>query len=272
MENLIFLLIIPICLVSYSGLKDVVFKEKYIFNTDEILINKEYFRLITSGFLHANWLHLAFNMLALSSFGSFIIIKYGLINFSLLFLGSLLGGSLLSLFIHRNHENYRALGASGAVSGIIFSTIVSEPFSKVSFLLLPAGFPAWGIGIAYIIISIYGIKKNNDNIGHDAHLGGAVFGIIGTLFINPQSFSDNFWVYALLGIPSIGFILFIVKNPTYLMFDSLSINSYIPKTNKVFKEVNNEEEVNRILDIINKDGIEKLSKRDKNKLDNLSKK
>lgn len=271
MDNSILFLIVPIAIISYNGIRDFSFREKYIFNIDRILLNKEYFRLISSGFLHGNWVHLIFNMLALESFGRFIILKFGGIDFIVIYFGSLICGGLLSLYIHRNHYDYEALGASGAISGLIFSTIVSEPFSRISFFLIPIELPSWGVGIIFIIVSIVGIKKGIGKIGHDAHLGGAIFGIIATMLIDPDSLKNNIWVYLLLGLPSIGFTLFIIKNPNYLLADSISFKSYLPQKKRNSKGLSKEEEIDKILDKINEKGFENISEKEKKKLKKLIK-
>ena len=207
-------------LFTYKGLRDRDFLEKYLFAIDPILIDKDYKRLITSGFLHANWMHLAFNLFGLLSFSAIIELLFGPVKFLLLYFGSMLGGSLLALFVHRNHADYSALGASGAVSGVIFSYIILDPTGRLSFILIPIDFPAWAMGVAFVVISIFGMKSQRDNIGHDAHLGGAVIGALMTIAMYPSVLSQNLWIIALLLLPSIAFIILIVRNPNVLLIDN----------------------------------------------------
>ena len=117
---------------SYKGFRDMGYFERYVFDVDKILIDKEYRRLISSGFLHGGWFHLGLNLIALISFSAAVESQLGPGLFTLIFFVSLIGGNLLSLYIHRNHGDYSALGASGAVSGIIASSII---LLKSSFLL-----------------------------------------------------------------------------------------------------------------------------------------
>jgi membrane associated rhomboid family serine protease len=251
MESILFLLIIVIGIVSYKGFNDVIFREKHLFHVDRILVAKEYFRVISSGFLHAEWIHFAFNVMALSSFGAYSISVFGLWGFFLIYFGSLIGGGILSLYVHRNHGDYRALGASGAVFGVMFSAVVSAPFSKIGFVLIPIGFPAWLMGLVFIGLSIWGIKRKVGNIGHEAHLGGAIIGIV------------------LTGIPSIGFVIFIIKKPTYLMFEEIKGRSYVsPRYGK--EEPNSQKQIDDLLDKIGKKGYDRLSKKEKDRLNELS--
>ncbi len=266
---MVILLVILVGIISYKGFNDVVFNTKYIFDVDRILIAKEYFRMVSSGFLHANWIHFGFNMITLSSFGILSMTWFGFWGFCLIYFGSLIGGNLLSLYVHRNHGDYRAYGASGAVFGVVFSFIVMSPFAEFSFVLIPVGFPAWLMGLAYVGVSIWGIKKKVGNVGHEAHLGGAITGVLITALLSPSSVYTNLWIYALLGIPSIGFVFFVVKNPTYLMFEEISMSSYVlPLSRK--GGMNPQEEVDKLLDKIGAKGYASLSKKEKNRLSELS--
>lgn len=264
------LIIVVIAFTTYKGLSDTMFKEKYIFHTDAILMGKEYHRMITSGFLHGDWFHFAFNAVALSSFGAFAMYAFGTIGFLFLFFGSMIAGSALSLFVHRNHGDYRALGASGGVFGLLYSTIVVAPFSKLSIMLLPFQFPSWAFGLVLVVLSIIGIKKRIGNIGHDAHLGGAVFGMILTAVLKPSSVSENLWAYALLGVPSIAFIIFIIKNPSYLLVDSMSVKPFLPKSPKLKPKRSEQEELDYLLEKIASKGLGKLTAKEKKRLDELS--
>lgn len=271
MESVIYLLIAIIFLISYQGFKDPAFRGKYIFDVDQILVHNEYHRVFTSAFLHSDWYHLIFNTLALSSFGVFVLMLYGIKNFALIYLVSLIGGGLLSLYFHRNHGDYRALGASGAISGVIFSTIFISPTSEISFLFIPIGFPAWAFGAAFVVFTIWSIKKSSDNIGHEAHLGGAIFGMITTSLIDPELLSTNYWVFGLLMIPCIIFLIFVYKNPEYLLVESSSVKPFINITKSHSPKTENpEEQLNYLLDKISSQGIDSLTAKEKRKLEELS--
>jgi len=269
-EIVLSILSVVIGLFTYKGLRNYAYKEKYIFHTDSILIAKEYYRIVSSGFLHGDWIHFAFNIFALYSFGLYTMQVFGIPKFFLIFFGSLIFGSLLSLYVHRNQGDYRALGASGAVFGIMYATIVFDPLSSISFIMIPIEFPSWLLGVVFIFISILGVKKGIGKIGHDAHLGGAVFGIIATAILAPQTLINNWWIYGLLGIPTIAFILLIIRDPSYLLVENFDLKPF--QRTKVSNSTNsNQEELNNLLDKISNGGIDKLTKKERKRLDELSK-
>jgi membrane associated rhomboid family serine protease len=194
-------------LVSMKGFSDFNFREKYLFNIGAIR-RGEQIRMISSAFLHANPPHLIFNMLTLYFFADSVIFALGTINFIIIYVGSLLIGNLLSYFFHKDEYHYSALGASGAVSGILYAAILLNPEMKLAFIFLPIPIPAYIFGIGYLLYSIYGMRAQNDNIGHDAHFGGAVGGYLITLFIAPFLLETSTLMVILLAIPII--ILFVM--------------------------------------------------------------
>src|SRR5258708_56222 len=126
--------------VSYLGFRSAAVEEKYIFEPEKILAWKEYYRVVTSGFLHADWRHLLLNMISLYLFGNAIEGYFGRWEFLLIYFGAIVGGGLLSLYVHRHHQ-YRAYGASGGVCGIIFAHILLFPGSGVAPFFLPFYMP-----------------------------------------------------------------------------------------------------------------------------------
>ena len=198
---------------SFRGFGNRLFLEKYLFHVGSILGNNEYYRLFTSGFLHANIPHLAFNMLALYSFSQGIGRVIGILDFVLLYFGSLLAGNLLALQINRNNPGYRALGASGAVSGVIFASILMYPGGSISFLFLPIAIPSWLFGIGFVLVSIYGIRSGLGNLGHEAHLGGAIAGVLISLLIEPRLVLARPLLLAALIVPSAASLILLVKRP-----------------------------------------------------------
>jgi membrane associated rhomboid family serine protease len=121
------LLVVVTCVISYKGFNNSVLREAYAFDVDRIMIGKDYVRLISSGFLHTGWTHLIFNMIALYLFGSTLEPSIGGIKILLIYFTSLVGGNLMALLIHKNHGDYTSVGASGAVNGIVFSSIALFP-------------------------------------------------------------------------------------------------------------------------------------------------
>src|ERR1700744_3993165 len=120
---IILLLIVANVVVSYKGFKSASFFERYCFEVDRILLYKDYKRLITAGFLHVDWNHLILNMVSLLIFSGAMTSSLGPLEFILVYFVSLIGGNALALVIHRNHADYRAVGASGAVCGVMFAAI-----------------------------------------------------------------------------------------------------------------------------------------------------
>jgi membrane associated rhomboid family serine protease len=159
--------------------------------------------MFSSAFLHVDIMHLAFNMFTLYMFAPFVIDGVGSLFFVYLYFGSLIAGNLLTLFFHNNDYYYRAVGASGAVMGIIYSAILLEPNLYVYGFV-----PGYVFGFAYLLFSIYGMKAKKDNIGHVAHFGGAVGGFIITLAKFPYFISTETITVVALLIPII--ILFVL--------------------------------------------------------------
>lgn len=191
MSQILIVLIVANVLASMKGFNDRVFFDRYKFQVGKIKVGEQ-LRMVTSAFLHADWVHLGFNMYALWLFGSLVIRKFSPTNFLLIFFGSLLAGSMYSFYRHQKDNYYSAIGASGAVSGIMFSGIMLYPHETYRFIFFPfISFPAWALGIGYLIYSIYGMKKQLGNIGHSAHLGGAIGGFVLTLFLRPSVYSNS---------------------------------------------------------------------------------
>lgn len=195
-------------LFSMKGFKDYSFFEKYKFNTGAVR-RGEQIRLLSSGFLHVNTAHLFFNMLTLYFFAAIVVGLLGTINFLIIYLGSLILGNLLSFYFHKDDLNYTAVGASGAVSGILYSAILLQPGMSLYMFFIPIPIPAYIFGIGYLLYSIYGMRAQNDNIGHDAHFGGAIGGYVITLAMAPVLFQTNLLMVGLLAIPIV--VLFILN-------------------------------------------------------------
>jgi membrane associated rhomboid family serine protease len=194
-------------IVSFKGFDDIHFFRKYEFHIGSIRAGEQ-LRMLTSAFLHADIAHLAFNMLTLYFFAPTVISYLGNANFLLVYFGSLLFGSLLTLLMHKNDYSYRAIGASGAVTGVLYSAILFQPDMSLYMFFIPIPIPAYIFGIGYLLYSIYGMKAKNDNIGHTAHFGGAIGGYLITLIKEPHMFTDNTQMVLLLAIPIV--ILFVM--------------------------------------------------------------
>lgn len=189
-------------LFSLKGFNDYNFFEKFKFHIGGIQ-RGEQVRMVSSAFLHANMQHLLFNMLSLFFFANAVIYRLGVVNFVLIYVASLIVGNLLSYYFHKDEYHYSAVGASGAVMGIVYAGILLNPSMTINFIL-----PGWLFGVGYMLYTIYGMVKKNDNIGHDAHFGGAIGGYLLTLFLAPSLLQTSLMMVILLAIPIV--ILFIM--------------------------------------------------------------
>ncbi len=204
-DIVVIVIILANVIVSLKGLNDFSFFERYKFNIGGIR-RGEQLRMLASGFLHVDLMHLFFNMFTLYFFAPVVLNSLGNVKFLVVYFGSLFVGNLFSLFFHKDEYHYSAVGASGAVSGVLFSSILFEPERSI---LMPFPMPGYLFAIAYLLFSIYGMKSRTGNIGHDAHFGGAVGGYVVTLILAPYLFQENPLMIGLLAIPII--ILFVMQ-------------------------------------------------------------
>ncbi len=195
-------------LVSIRGFNDQVFFERYKFSIGGINAGQKE-RTLTSGFLHVDFAHLLFNMFTLFFFANVVITWFGPTKFVIIYFISLLAGSLLALSFHKNEPFYSAVGASGAVTGVLYAAILLEPDMRLGIMFIPIPVPAYVLGIGYLLYSIYGMKNRVGNIGHSAHFGGAIGGYLTTLLFRPSLFMTDTLMVILLAIPII--ILFVLE-------------------------------------------------------------
>lgn len=193
------IIIVATVAASVISMDNHALKDKLMFNAYMINKQKQWYRLFTSGFIHADWLHLAFNMFSLYMFGgavermysdSYVYGEKGPLLFILLYISSLATSSLYSYEKHKNNVYYNALGASGAVSAVIFAFIVLAPTQKLMLLILPIPIPAYLFGLIFLGIEYYLGKRGQSNIGHDAHFWGAVYGVLFTIALKPSLAMD----------------------------------------------------------------------------------
>lgn len=208
-------IIIGITLViSMKGFQDYAFFEKYKFNVAAVQ-RGEYIRLLSAGFLHGSWMHFFFNMLTLYFFAPAAIQTFGELGFLLVYFGSLLLGNIFCLYLYKNVPYYSAIGASGAVSGILFAVIGIAPFIGIYFFFIPVAIPGYIFGLAYFGYSVYMMlnPSQNDNIGHAAHIGGAVFGLVYVIAVAPDTALSHALQLGIMALPLIylGYQIFVKK-------------------------------------------------------------
>jgi membrane associated rhomboid family serine protease len=255
---------------SFIGFRDPAFAEKFIFSPTEILACKQYYRLFTSAFLHADPYHLLNNMVTLFLFGRILEGAVGPAQFLLIYFAAIIGGSLLSLWLHRHHE-YRAHGASGGVCGVMFSYVAMYPQSRIfAHMFIPM--PAWAYGIIFLIASFVAMRRGTDNIGHDAHIGGAVIGLWTTGALQRWAVVENlYWFLALSAVSAVLFI-YCLKNPMFLPLSSFTGGWTLPKrkTRAAPPERNETLEVDAVLEKISRNGFDSLTREEKALLDRVS--
>jgi membrane associated rhomboid family serine protease len=194
-------------IISLKGFKDYDFFERYKFNIAGIR-RGEQIRMFSSGFLHVDYSHLLFNMLTLYFFAPVVVMNIGIVKFLLIYLASLIVGNMLSFYFHKDEYHYSAVGASGAVMGVLYASILLYPEMSLFIFFIPIPIPAWIFGIGYLLYSLYGMRSRLGNIGHDAHFGGAVAGYVLTLLFVPSLLQTDLWIVLLLAVPII--ILFVL--------------------------------------------------------------
>ncbi|MEL6857106.1 MAG: rhomboid family intramembrane serine protease [Pseudomonadota bacterium] len=190
LSPVIVLLIAGNVLASFYALSNTKFMERNLFHVGPILQNQEWHRLVTSGFLHGGFLHLFVNMYVLFMFGSDVEQQLGTVGFVIVYFAALLGGNAWALLENKTKPSYRALGASGATSGILMSFILFEPFRGLMIFPIPFFMPAVVIGLLFLVGSAILAQRENKTIGHEAHLGGALAGIVATILIKPSALSN----------------------------------------------------------------------------------
>lgn len=185
-------------LVSYKAFQDSSLKWRFMFNAYEIKRKKEWYRFFSHGLIHADWVHLGLNIYVLYLFGGKVEHEFikefgmvrGIVNYLLLYIGGLAVSSFYSYAKHQDNPNYNSLGASGAVSAVVFASIALFPMDKLGIILIPFYIPGVIFGALYLLYSNYMAKKQMDNIGHDAHFWGALFGFVITFVFNPSLLSS----------------------------------------------------------------------------------
>ena len=197
LPSIVFALVLINILVSVIGFKNPSFFNKYQFQMSKIKAGEQ-IRMWTSGFLHVDFNHLFINMLSLYLFAGYVVNSLGELKFLALYLTSLYFGNFLSFRYHNKQDDYTAVGASGAVSGVVFSSVLLYPEMKMMLLFLPIPLPGYIMATLYLVYTIYGMRKQRDNIGHTAHFGGAIAGLLATIAFVPGVMIDSGFTLVIL--------------------------------------------------------------------------
>ena len=188
-----YIIIAVTVIVSFLSFSNRSLFDKLLFDPYRIFHQRQYYRFLTHGLVHADWMHLGINMFVLLSFGRMVEDVFmgifgngkGMYFYLLLYIGGLLLSSTPSFGKHKNNAWYTAVGASGAVSAIVFASILISPLSGIRFIFIPFDIPAFIFGLLYLGYSAYMAKRGQDNIGHDAHFYGALFGLLFPILLKP---------------------------------------------------------------------------------------
>lgn len=158
---------------------------KFMLHPYSVSKGNKVFTLITSGLIHADWMHLFFNLFTFYAFAFMLEQMMGSWQFGLMYFIALILSDLPTVFKHKDDFHYNSLGASGAISAVLFSYILYNPLSKIYIMFIPIGIPAVAFGGLYLIYCAYASKNSRDNINHDAHFFGALTGLIFTVIFVP---------------------------------------------------------------------------------------
>lgn len=189
--SLTLLFIISTCIVSFVAFSNRALLDRLLLDARAVEQQGEYWRTLTSGWVHADFFHLFVNMYSFWSFGAVIEYNLGPVILAVIYLGGILGGSLLALAVHRG-ENYRALGASGGVCAIIFASVVAGGDFSISLMFIPIGIPAKVFAFLFLGWTWFGMRrKGSDGIGHDAHFAGALVGVGVILVLAPGIIAES---------------------------------------------------------------------------------
>lgn len=188
------IIIIITALISITAFRNEKVMNDLIFYPPAVSAHNQYYRFITCGFIHADIAHLAFNMISLYLFGRFVEDQFtdifgsgGRMLYLTLYILALIVSLLPTYFKNRNNPHYRSLGASGAVSAVVFAGLMIAPYVKVGFFFIPPIIPGFVFGPLYLIISAYLDRKGGDNINHSAHIWGALFGVAFLIIVGAVS-------------------------------------------------------------------------------------
>lgn len=271
----VILLLLANVVFSFKGFRNKYFFHKYQFIVEKVLLQRQYWRVITAGFLHVGWGHLVVNMLSFYFFAADLVYVVPAWQLFLIYFASLTGGQLFALFIHRHHGDYSAVGASGAVAGVVFAAIAYTPDMYVNILGI-LSLPGWLYAIGYIFISIYGIRSQSDNIGHEAHLAGAVTGLLVMIALHPAILQVHYLYIAAILLPCIFFIYIVLTRPYILLIRNNFFRQHQPYRSiddqYRIDKARREKQVDAILEKIQRKGMISLTSEERRTLEEYSNK
>lgn len=208
--------IIFICIVLAIGKRILPsLLSRYGLTVDRILEKSQYYRLWSALWIHDHWTQLLLNTLVLLGFGYATEGPLDTPNFLFVFLVSAVGGNLLALYVSRDDQSGQshAVGAAGGISGVLMASLTLSPSLTLSVSSLPIVLPLWPLAVAFLAVSIFAIKPDHGTTNHDAHLGGAIVGLLLSPVVAPESLQTTLWLAAALLLPSVVLFYALVKAP-----------------------------------------------------------
>lgn len=264
-------------LVTWRAFQDRALLERLVFRPERVLLGREYHRLFSSALIHADWWHFGFNAFALWMFGGLIEGAVGWRMLLAVYVGAILGGSLLALVVHLHHA-YAALGASGGVSGAVFAATFFFPDMRVSLLFLPISAPAWISALVFIAISFFGSRQRWGNIGHEAHLGGALAGLAIAMIAYPGLVARVDWRMGVVIAAGVTSLVLLLKFPQGVGGRLLAGSAGEHKSNIRYQDYDRARERNArrarldaLLERIAQRGMHSLTAAERRELEELSK-
>jgi membrane associated rhomboid family serine protease len=272
-------LIVVTAVVSWRCFVDQTVENRLSFKPRPILAYKEYYRLVSSAFVHADLIHLLLNCATLYAFGEDIEFAYGAPLLLGIYFSSIIGGSLLSLWMHRHHE-YCAVGASGGVCGVMYASIFLFPGQEIAPGIFPIFLPGYLYGLVYLVTSYYALRRHSGKIGHDAHIGGAIVGLFFAMAFYPSYFLASPILLTLIVCCSLGILYRLYTDPLWLerIPQLIQRQQYKPNIRyqryddpkEVMTQSKARKEIDALLDKVSQKGFASLSEKEKERLKKLS--
>ena len=268
--------------ISTRGLIDHSWIDRYGLVVDKILNNREYGRLWSASWVHTHWSHLLLNLLMLYCIGFGIDWHISVASFLFLFLMSQLGGNLIALLTYRDDRSGQcdAVGAAGGVSGLLFASIALFPSLTVAVPVVGLTVPVWPLAIMFLAVSIFTLRPYSGTMIHDAHLGGAIVGLLLTPLVAPEILQNTLWMAIGILTPTVILFYALVKAPENIttksflppadVFESWEIEEFTDGGHYALDYLSLEDEMNALLDKINQYGYHSLNHYELERLQSIS--
>lgn len=269
-ETITFLLLIVLGFTTWQGLNQPGVMEKYLFSTEAIRFRRQWIRLVSPAFLHGSWGHFAGNAITLFFFGRNLENMLGPGFLLGIFFASVAGGHLLCMLLHRNGD-YRAVGASGGALGLLFSTIMILPGMRIMIFPIPLPIPAWIYALGFLFYTLSSLRGGS-GVSHEAHLGGMLTGLLLTLIQYPELFGQQPLLVCTLLLLACGGIWYFHANPGRVPgFLGSQVRGKVDEY-KQSRNQRSEDQLDALLDKVSKNGIQSLSSRERQILQDASRK